>query len=266
MDYAAAVEVFFTPTPDHVGTPQVVTAATPARRLRDALEPIAMHDVWSASVNATMAEHGLDFFPAYVCGRAAPLGEVPSAVVAATFGVFEPATIDSMWTGGCAKLPPKQMVALRDRVTAESLRATIGEVAAEDAVAEVAAVLERAVDAVDLAGRTLFAALRGQPRMSDPYGRLWRAADTVREHRGDSHIAACVAAGLDPVRMGVLSEVWVGYPVREYSGTRAWSEEAYAAAVARLEADGLIADGKITRAGREYRNRSRTRPTPRRTT
>src|SRR5512138_2521835 len=63
MDYAAAVEVFFTPTPDHIDTPQVVAAATPARRLRDALVPISMHDVWSASVNAAIAERGLDFFP-----------------------------------------------------------------------------------------------------------------------------------------------------------------------------------------------------------
>jgi hypothetical protein len=38
-----------------------------------------------------------------VAGRAT--GEVPSAVVAATFAVFERATIDA-WTGGCAKLPP----------------------------------------------------------------------------------------------------------------------------------------------------------------
>ena len=33
------------------------------------------------------------------------------------------------------------------------------------------------------------------------------------------------AAGIDPVRMGVLSEIWVGYPEGEYSGTRAWPQE-----------------------------------------
>ena len=76
----------------------------------------------------------------------------------------------------------------------------------------------------------------------------------MREHRGDSHIAASVVAGLDPVRMGVLSEVWVGYPVGEYSGTRAWPEEAYAGAVARLEADGYLADGKITPEGTAFRD------------
>jgi hypothetical protein len=254
MDYAAAVEFFFAPAPADVSTPAVVATATPARRLRDALEPIAMHDVWSASVNAAMAEYGLDFFPAYVAGRGAPLGEVPGAVVAATFGVFEPAVIGGMWEQGCAALKPKDMVALRDRVTGESLRATIGSAASEDAAVAVAEVLERALDAVDGTGRVLFSALRAQPRLADPYARLWRATDAVREHRGDSHLAASVAAGLDPVRMGILSEVWVGYPVSEYSGTRAWPEDAQAKAVARLEADGLIADGKITPEGAAFRD------------
>ena len=31
------------------------------------------------------------------------------------------------------------------------------------------------------------------------WGRVWRAADIVREYRGDSPITAWVAAGLDPV-------------------------------------------------------------------
>ena len=254
MDYAAAVEIFFAPAPDDVATPDVVAAGTPARRLRDAIEPIAMHDVWSASVNAAMSERGLDFFPAYVVGRAAPLGEVPGAVVAATFGVFEPTVIGGMWDEGRAKLSPQEMVALRDRVTGESLRATIGSAASEDAVVAVAEVLERAIDAVDGTGRPLFSALRAQPRLADPYSRLWRATDAVREHRGDSHIAACVAAGLDPVRMGILSEVWVGFPVGEYSGTRAWSADAAARGLARLESDGLIADGKITPEGTAFRD------------
>jgi len=159
-----------------------------------------------------------------------------------------------MWTDGCAKLAPRQMVALRSQATAASLRDTIGFLAGEDAVAAVAAVLEHAIDDVDAAGRILFAALRAQPRMTDPYGRLWRAAAAVREHRGDSHLAACVAAGLDPVRMGVLSEVWVGYQVGEYTATRAWPGSTHTAAVARLEADGMLADGQLTDAGKAFRD------------
>src|SRR5690349_11465874 len=121
MDYAAAVEIFFAPAPDDVATPAVVAAATPARRLRDAIEPIAMHDVWSPSVNAAMAEHGLDFLQQYVVGRAAPLGDAVGAVVASAFGVFEPSVIAGLWDEGRAKLAPEDMIALRDRVAGESL-------------------------------------------------------------------------------------------------------------------------------------------------
>ena len=254
VDYAAAVEFFFAPAPDDVREPEVVAGATPARRLRDALEPLAMHAVWSGPVNAALADLGLEeFFEAYVYGRAAPLGEVPGAVVASTFGVFEPGFVGRTWDAARSRATLSEVVAVRDRATTASLRATLGDVD-EGEVTRVADVLERAVAGVDATARTLFAALRAQPRPADPVGRLWRAADLVREHRGDSHLAASVAAGLDPVRMGILSEVWVGYPVGEYSGTRAWPEQTHRAAVDRLTADGLLRDGRITDEGRRFRD------------
>lgn len=252
MDYQVALEVFFTEPPAGVRTPEPMAAAAPARRLRDALEPLAMHAVWSPRTNEALAGHGFNFLTGYVTGRAAPLGDVPSAVVAATFAVFEPGLVDALWSDGRSRLPLAKLIELRDRETAASLREVLAADEAE--VARVAEILDGAVADVDGTGRVLFSALRAQPRLEDPYGRLWRAADLVREHRGDGHIAACVAAGLDPVRMGVLMEVWLGYPVGEYSGTRAWPQEASDAAVARLEADGLLADGAITDAGRAARD------------
>lgn len=44
MDYAAAVDVFFTEPPGSSATP-AGPSPTPARVLRDALEPVAMHGV-----------------------------------------------------------------------------------------------------------------------------------------------------------------------------------------------------------------------------
>jgi hypothetical protein len=254
VDYVAAIEFFFAPAPADVQTPDVVAAPTPARRLRDALEPLAMHAVWAEPVNKALADLGLvRFFEAYLIGRAGPLGEVPAAVVSATFGVFEPGFVAETWEAARSRAKIPEVIAVRDGATSASLRATLGD-AAEGDVTRVAEVLERAVASVDATGRVLFAALRAQPRLSDPYGRLWRAADLVREHRGDSHLGASTAAGLDPVRMGILSEVWVGYPVGEYSSTRGWPQEAHDAAVARLEADGLIAGGAITDRGRAVRD------------
>lgn len=254
MDYSEAVVLFFADPPAGTPTLAVVNAGSPARRLRDALEPLSMHAVWSPGTNAALAELGFDFFGGYLTGRAAPLGDVPSSIVAATFAVFEPNVVDALWTDGRSKLPLSRLIEVRDRATTGSLRAVIAPVAGEAEVLGVAEVLERAVAAVDGTGRVLFSALRSQPRLADPYGRLWRAADLVREHRGDGHVAACVAAGLDPVRMGILMEVWLGYPLGEYSATRAWPPEAATAALARLEADGLVAGGVITEAGRAFRD------------
>jgi hypothetical protein len=254
VDYDEAIAVFFAPAPEGVVTPPAVSDAAPARRLRDAYEPLSMHAVWSRRVNEALAVHGYDFFTAYVTGRAAPLGAVPSSVVSATFAVFDPGTIDAIWTGGLGLLPLPELIALRDRETTASLREILSPVAGEAEVERMATTLERVTDGLDGTGRVLFSALRAQPRLDDPYARLWRATDLLREHRGDSHVAACVAAGLDPVRMGILMEVWLGYPVGEYSGTRAWSQQAAAAGLARLEADGLIAEGAITEEGRRFRD------------
>jgi hypothetical protein len=63
VDYDTAVAAFFQSSP-----PGAVTSPTaqalPARRLRDAIEPIAMHSLSSRAVNERLADLGLDFLPA----------------------------------------------------------------------------------------------------------------------------------------------------------------------------------------------------------
>ena len=75
MDYADAVTVFFVSRPDDIALPAAVTEGSPARRLRDACEPVAMHAVWSRTVHERLAELGLDFLSGYVGARAASLGD-----------------------------------------------------------------------------------------------------------------------------------------------------------------------------------------------
>ena len=76
----------------------------------------------------------------------------------------------------------------------------------------------------------------------------------MRERRGDSHNAVWVAAGLDPIAMNVLTELWVGMPLGSYSATRGWSPDQLAAAVARLGRLGWIDDGTLTPAGHGFRD------------
>ena len=250
MDYDDVVAASFAARPAGTPLPAAVTAGSAARRLRDACEPIAMHAVWSRHTNARLAECGLDFMGAYVGGRAASLGEPSAAVVAATFAWFDPAMITAVYEGARATVPTAELKLVRDNATRESL----SEVLAGESVAATADLLVAATAEVDGMGRPLFAGLRAHGRPEDPVQRLWWACDLVREHRGDSHIAAVTDAGLSAVEMNVLTEVWVGMPMLSYTATRGWSAEAMNSAVRTLGERGWLIGDALTDMGRAARD------------
>jgi len=104
-----------------------------------------------------------------------------------------------------------------------------------------------------MAGRPLYAAHAGLPWPEPPHLALWHAITLLREFRGDSHIAAWVAAGLDATEIGLLTEPYWGVPSRTYIRTRAWSDAQLDAAAQRLEASGHLVDGTLTDTGRALR-------------
>ncbi|MDQ2875197.1 MAG: hypothetical protein M3Y33_10545, partial [Actinomycetota bacterium] len=108
----------------------------------------------------------------------------------------------------------------------------------------------------------LFAGLAGRPWPSDELGGLWHACALLRELRGDSHVAAFVAAGVSGLEANILTELQVGWPPLAYTATRGWSDEAMEAATWRLTERGLIAGGALTPAGSRLRagHRGRHRP------
>jgi hypothetical protein len=249
MDYATAYEVFFQPAPAGTPTPPPMLADSPARRLRDAVEPFGIHPAWSRLVNERLAAHGLHFLSGYVWGRAAPMGEPVAAVVANAFAAFEPGLIASLYEEGRSKLERATLLRVQEDATVESLRAILGDID----VAPVVAALRRGVEAADGAGRPLFTGVRALPWPEAPLAQLWRVCHALREHRGDSHIAAYTAAGFSPVEMNILTELWVGWPLGAFSGTRAWSAERTEQALARLRDDGLIDGDALTTAGQAAR-------------
>ena len=249
MQYAEAVEAFFPARPGAV-LPPVVTDPTPSRRLRDAVEPLAMNDVWSPRVHARTAELGLDFLLTYVYSRGSALGEPLPGVVAAAFAWFEPGLVAALYDAARTGVPRAVLVRERDAGVIEGLREVLGD----DGVAQTADLLADAVEQLDGAGRPFFAALRDRGRPDDPHLRLWWACDAAREHRGDSHVAAALASGFDPVQMNVLTELWLGMPLLSYSATRAWSPEQMSSAVEALRACGLLEGDALTPAGRAARD------------
>lgn len=259
MDYATVIAAMFDPSSAERAAPSPVDSASPARKLRDAFEPLSMHAVWSPLVHQRMAERGLDFFGTYVAGRACVLGEPNGRVVASAFAAFEPSMIAGIWDQARQAVPVEGVRRVTIDSTAESLRSVLAE-ADEEAISSVGERLAAVVDGLDATGRPLFSGVQSLDWPSDPYGRLWQATLALREHRGDAHVAAYIGDGFDPVRMNILTELWLDYPLGEYSSTRAWSQEATALALAALQADELVdSEQQITEPGKQVRYAIETR-------
>lgn len=248
MDYADVVAASFVPSPEGL-VARPTQAASIARQLRDAIEPVAMHGVWSELTNTRLGELGLNFGSGYVWGRAAALGEPAPGVVVSSFAVFAPEMIVPLYEDGRATASRADLLAARTAATTESLSAVL---AGHD-VGPVADALQTAVSGAEATGRPLFAGLVGEPWPDADVGRLWHACELAREHRGDGHVAVCVAEGLQPIEMNVLTELWVGYPLGTYSASRGWSAEAIAEAVEGLRADGLVDGDELSEEGLVFR-------------
>ena len=249
MTYDDIATIFLAPLVDTIDAPDVT--ATPARRLRDALEPIATQGWWSPQAGGRLDALGIDFLPGYVWGRAAALGSPTAAVVAATFGVFEPGLIAAVYEAGSALVSRDDILAARGDGGTESVAA----VADPDDCASIAEPLLAVLADLDGLGRPLFSALRALPVPTSPAGRLWRAAELVREHRGDGHLAALVASGLSAVEANVLTERWLGFGLGEYSATRGFGPPQLRSAVANLQVRGWMDGDDLTDRGRTARVR-----------
>lgn len=249
MDYAEAREAFFQPRASDA-PPPALPSRSPARELRDAIEPLATICWWSELAYDEYAALGLDFLQGYVWSRSSVLGMADPGVAAAAFGVFEPGAIAGLLESARTVCSLEQIRRARVVGSVNALRAVLGD---PPGVAEVIAVLRRGIDAAQPLGRPLFAGLAGLPWPDDELGQLWHVCAMLREYRGDGHVGACVSAGLDGLEANMLTELWVGWTLSSYTATRAWSPETMDAAADRLRARGLIEGDTLSDAGRAFR-------------
>jgi hypothetical protein len=206
---------------------------------------------------AAAADLGLrGFWAGYVVFRAAPLGAARPAVVTAAFHGFGPSRVAKVLPAAWDAVSPAQAVEARSTSTAAALRAICADGGVgDDHVAAAATALERAAAAVDVAGRVLAAANAALPPRQDPYERLWQATTTLREHRGDGHVAALVALGVTPVESHLM-KIAAGETEEERLRLgRAWDDEQWVAGRGRLRERGWGDEtGGLTAAGRAGRD------------
>jgi hypothetical protein len=224
-----------------------------ARRLRNVTEPIAAGVYFAPEAIQGYEALGLDYFQGYFCSRSACLGAAPWSVVCAAFAAFKPAAVEAAVTAGWQTTDPQSMLDARLAGATAQLERLLGDVAKPADVERATEILYSLTDGVDPSGRMLYAGLSIQPRPDSLFGGLWHAADLVREHRGDGHIAAWIPY-TDSTEITVLTELAWGIPPRSYVFTRGWSEEEVDAAYERLGARGLVDDRGMTEAGTALRD------------
>jgi hypothetical protein len=223
---------------------------TEVRRLWQLIEPVHAVTYFEPAAEEAARSLGLNgFWAPYVVQRAAPLGPVGPEVVTATFFGFHPRRAAAVLPMAWDICSPAVVLRTREQGAVDSL----GPLVDGAPVEELADLLWRAAETADCAGRALAAANAALPRPDDPLAALWQATTTLREHRGDGHVAACVSHGVTPVQamqLKVAAGESEGEPLRL---GRAWSTEAWEAEAQVLRDKGLVDDTGLTEAGRALR-------------
>ncbi|MEY9871140.1 hypothetical protein ABH931_000605 [Streptacidiphilus sp. MAP12-33] len=196
------------------------------------------------------------FWHSYFPLRVGPLGAVGAALAGSVLGAFAPGTVARALPAAWEVVPPERAVAERGRASAAALRRAVPgiEELAEELATPSAALTAMVEDAPTLA-RPLFAA--NQPlhaSIGDPVERLWQLATSLREFRGDAHLAVLADHGLDGIESLVLAAATGRVPAETMRVDRGWTEDEWAVASERLAVRGLVdAGGRATPQGAAQR-------------
>jgi hypothetical protein len=225
-------------------------AARAARQMWTLFEPVHVVTYFAPEARAAFEDAGLrGFWRGYFAGRAAPLGRAEAAPVTASFFTFAPPMVARALPAVWDLITPQDALAVRSAGAVTALRRLLGDHTA--GVAAAADLLVRAVGGLDCAGRVLAAANAALPVTGDgePVARLWQAATLLREHRGDGHFAALVAAGIDGCEALVLRS---GQDLsrEQLQPLRGWTDGEWDQAAERLASRGWLGeDGRLTPEG-----------------
>ena len=193
---------------------------------------------------------------AYFASRSAPMGRVGPGVVTATFYNFNPALVARCIPAAWDRTTPEDAIAARYRGIDASYRRLLGaDVLASPEVAEAAVLARRASEGCTAPGRPLYAGHADLPWPTESHLVLFHALTLLREHRGDGHVAALLAAGLSGLEALVTHcATGKGFVPAVAQLTRGWSDEQWAAASASLIDRGLLTpEGGLTAEGRDLR-------------
>lgn len=232
---------------------QVTMPGDTARRMHQLVEPIHLVAYGSPEPTDALLALGLrNYWDGYFAGRAAPLGLVPAEVVHAIFYNFADGEaarhIPRVW----GITTPDAALAARQQGCVAALRRILGDQADTAGLARAADLATKAATSAPTEGRALYAALRALPIPKEPVARLWHAATMLREHRGDGHNAALLAAGIGGTQAHVLLALSENMPAEKFGRIHHLPPHQLAGVVDGMRANGLIdTSGWLSDAGRK---------------
>ena len=229
-----------------------------ARRLWVTFEPIHAVAYFSSEIADADTAVGLrGFWMSYFAGRSAPMGAATAPVVSATFFNFAPTMVERVIPDAWTFVDPPVVLATRLVAIDRALTRLLGDQVGSSGLVEAADLARRAADACPLAGRPLAAAWADVTANPDApaHVALWLALTVLREHRGDGHVAALVAEGLDGCEANVALTASGAVSRAGQLAARGWTDAEWDAAADRLIDRGwLSVDGtRLSPAGVEGR-------------
>jgi hypothetical protein len=219
-----------------------------ARALWRCLEPVHAVTYFAPECRQHLDAVGMrGFWIGYFGARAAPLGSIGPGAVSAMFFNFHPSMVRRAIPDGWGYASPSSILRARGLGAADALTRILPDVGTE--ALSLVPLLQRMIDGADGSGRPLFSANRDLEPADDPVEALWQACTALREHRGDGHVAALTASGLDGCEALILFARSEGVPDAVFRDNRGWSTDEWEAARSRLERRGLLGGQVITTTG-----------------
>lgn len=221
-----------------------------ARQCYDRFEPIHALTYFAPEVRTALDSLGYrGFWMGYFAARSAPLGAVPPQVVTAVFYNFAHARVAKSLPAAWAIAGPDRALRARQDATAAALRRC--GVTDDENVSTAAELAGRAARSAPVDGRSLFAANVALPVPSDPVAALWHATTLLREHRGDGHVAALVAAGISGRESNVFHTAASAVSEEFMKRSRHYDDDEWQSCRQSLADRGLLdSDGSLTPDGR----------------
>ena len=226
-----------------------------ARAMFQVYEPIVLTgsgapDLQTISKQQGLSEHRMSYYAV----RAAALGRVAAEVVSATFYHHTVEMVSPAIPLAWSIASPERIVAARFEAVDQARRRLLPQQIESAEVVEAVELVREAMVGCSIAGRPLFAAHSALPWPSEPHVALWHGLNLLREHRGEGHTSAVMAARLTPEQTAPLLIAATG-EARDGRSWR-WPDDVWNQAVAELQERGWLDDaGGLTDEGLAARTR-----------